>query len=338
MKDYYKILEVDKNASHDEIASAYRKKARMYHPDVNKEPNAAEKFKEVAEAFEVLGDADKKARYDNPVTHQQPFVFNNSPFDIFNSIFGGGGFGGFGHRTPQRGIDAEQKLDVSFEEAALGCSKDIKITIAEKCNDCQGTGVNTWLTCNACQGTGRKMVRQDPFMVQTTCSSCRGTGRIPDKKCQQCKDGVSEYRDEIITINIPPGAFSGLKMKVAGKGEVDENGYRGNLYLVLIVAEHPLFLRNDCDILCEVAVPFSTLVLGGEITVPTLRGEAKVKIKAGTQDGKRIRLSKMGVQQLNRPENIGNMYVLLKVAIPTKISKEYKKLIEKLTQYEKEHE
>lgn len=336
MKDYYKILGIERDATKETIDAAYRKLALQWHPDRNPDnpKEATEKFKEVAEAYEVLGNPDKRRNYDNPSTRS----FSNfgqggfrSPVDIFNAFFGGG----FARR---QGIDVEMPIELTFEEAALGCIKDVTITIKERCDECNGTGATSWKPCIVCAGTGRQIVRQDPFVMQTICGTCRGAGRLVDSGCVKCRQqGISGTKQEAVSVKIPAGAFSGLRMKATGHGEMDENGHKGDLYLVLNIQKHPFFTRQDSDIICEVPVAYSTMVLGGDIEVPTLRGAATVKIKPGTQDGRRMRLPGLGVANINNPSDIGDMYVVLKIDVPTVVNKEYEDTLNKLADMERQY-
>jgi molecular chaperone DnaJ len=328
MKDYYAILGVEKTATHEQINQAYRQAALKHHPDRNKEPDAAAKFKEAAEAFEVLGNEEKRRQYDNPVS-QMPFNFasNHSPFDIFNTFFGGG-------RRQRHGIDVERGLDLTFEEAALGCEKEIKLEIKDVCPHCKGSGASEWRSCDGCGGSGMQTIRQDPFVMQTNCRKCGGVGRFAAKACDKCTDGCSGTKEETLNVNIPPGAFTGMRMRVSGKGEADQDGYRGDMYIVSRVHKHPLFTRHGHDIIHEALVPFSKMVLGGTIEVPTLRGTATVKIKPGTAVGKKMRLSGQGVQDVSEPSYVGDMFVVLNVKVPTETSQAYQSAIEELAKVE----
>lgn len=331
-EDYYAILGVEKTATVEEISQAYRAAALKYHPDRNKSPEAVEKFKAAAEAFEVLSNTEKRQQYDNPAA-SSPFFGGfspNSPFDIFNTFFGGGF-----HARHQQGIDVEMVVELTFEEAGLGCVKDINFTTRDRCKDCGGTAVKTWKPCITCGGSGKRVLKQSPFVMQTMCGDCRGHGKVPDQRCS-CNSGYSGSHEEKLSVTIPAGAFTGLRMKVSGKGEADERGVRGNLFLVMQVHKHALFKRHECDIMYEALVPYSTMVLGGEIEIPTLNGIANVKIAAGTLDGKKMRLNGLGVPNIANPDFVGDMVVLLKVDIPTQLPPEYEKLIKKLTKWEKE--
>lgn len=326
MKDFYKILGVSKDATQEQIASAYRKLAIKYHPDHNSDSGAVDKFKEAAEAFEILSDPDKKRQYDNPGPRGYSFGSTPFGFDVFNHFFG--------RQAVSQGFDIEHYLDLTFEEAALGCNKDVAIKIEEPCSVCKGQGIGSWKTCDSCNGTGRKVVRQSPFVMQTICSICKGTGKISDGQCNSCSGkGTSGTREENITVKVPAGIFSGARLRVSGKGGINEHG-RGDLIIAINVKEHPFFNRDGCDIICELGVSFSSLVLGGSVSVPTLNGSVLLKIKPGVKDGSRMRLSGAGIVDISNPNRVGDMYVLLKVIVPDDPSEEYKKLVQQLKELE----
>ena len=271
-KDYYASLGVEKKATADEINAAYRKLALQYHPDrnIDNQAESTEKFKEVAEAYEVLNNPDKRRQYDNPGMNGGMGNFHSNPFDMFNSFFG---------QRQHHGVDLSLPVDLSFDEAITGVNKDITIKIHERCKVCSGTGTKSWKHCILCGGSGRKVIK------------------LPDVKCEKCENGISGLKEETVAVKVPAGAFSGLRIKVSGHGDEDNNGVRGDLYLEVQVPNHPLFIRQECDIICEVPVPYSLMVLGGSINVPTLQSTASVKIKAGSRDGTRLKLSRLGMRE-----------------------------------------
>lgn len=329
MKDYYAILGIDKNATQDEISAVYRKLALQHHPDRNPgDEEAVKRFKEVSEAFEVLGDVDKRKQYDSP----SPSFGGHNIGDIFSSFFGGNPFGG--HRRRQRdsiNLDITDSITLSFEEAALGCTKEIKTKRAEICPVCTGSGVESWKQCHGCGGKGTQTVSQAPFMMHLTCPACQGEGRSPDKHCTKCKNGYIGHKEETINIQIPPGAEPGWRVRVPSYGNIGK-GRSGDLFIIVEVQPHDLFSREGDDILAEISVPYSKMVLGGDINISTLHGEAKVVVKPGTKSGTRIRLAKMGVP--TRSSTIGDMYVFLNVEVPTELSPSHRKVIEKLSKHE----
>jgi molecular chaperone DnaJ len=333
-KDYYASLGVEKNATVDEINAAYRKLALQYHPDrnVDNKEESTEKFKEVAEAYEVLNNPDKRRQYDNPGMNRGMGGFGGgvriNPFDMFNSFFG---------QRQHRGIDLSLPIDLSFDESVVGVSKDVIVKIHERCNVCSGTGTKTWKPCILCGGSGRKVIQQSAFVVQVMCETCEGSGKLSDVKCEKCENGISGLKEETVAVKVPAGAFSGLRIKASGRGDEDNNGVRGDLYLEIRVSNHPLFIRHELDIICEVPVPYSIMVLGGNINVPTLQSTANVKIKSGSKDGTKLKLSGLGMRNVSNPDNVGDMYVVLKIDIPVFLSQEYEEQLVKITELEKQH-
>lgn len=335
MKDYYANLGVPKNATAEEINAAYRKLALQYHPDrnVDNQAEATERFKEVAEAYEVLNNPDKRQQYDNPGMGGMNGMggmgnFHN-PFDMFNSFFG--------QRQHRGGIDLSLPIELSFNEAITGVDKNISVKIHERCNVCSGTGTKSWKPCILCGGSGRKVIQQAAFVVQVMCETCKGSGKLTDAKCEKCENGISGLREETVAVKVPAGAFSGLRIRVSGYGDEDNSGVRGDLYLEVQVPDHPLFVRQECDIICEVPVPYSLMVLGGSINVPTLQSTANVKIKSGSRDGTRLKLSGLGMRNVSNPSYVGDMYVVLKIDIPVFLSQEYEEHLVKMIEFEKQH-
>ena len=357
-RDYYEVLGVDKSASEAEIKSAFRKKAKEFHPDLNKDnPDAAEKFKEAQEAYSVLSDQNKKAMYDqygHAGVHQGASSggyggysggFSSQDFDfgdIFDSIFGGGtGFGGFsgfggGQQTTRahRGADALMRMQISFEEAVYGTEKRFSIDVTEDCDECDGKGGFDSEKCSTCHGSGTITAQQQTilgsFMTKTTCPDCKGLGKTYKKKCKECNGTGKETKNKKITINIPSGVNTGDRQRISGKGHPGSNGgANGDLYIEFIVEEHEYFVRDGADIYLEVPITISEAILGCKKSIPTIHGNVKVNIPAGTDSGDKQRIRGKGVED-NYRNVTGDMFIIFKVVTPKKLSREEKKLIEKL--------
>ena len=358
-RDYYEVLGVDKSASEAEIKSAFRKKAKEFHPDLNKDnPDAAEKFKEAQEAYSVLSDQNKKAMYDqygHAGVHQGASSaggyggysggFSSQDFDfgdIFDSIFGGGtGFGGFsgfggGQQTTRahRGADALMRMQISFEEAVYGTEKKFSIDVTEDCDECDGKGGFDSEKCSTCHGSGTITAQQHTilgsFMTKTTCPDCKGLGKTYKKKCKECNGTGKETKNKKITINIPSGVNTGDRQRISGKGHPGSNGgANGDLYIEFIVEEHEYFVRDGADIYLEVPITISEAILGCKKSIPTIHGNVKVNIPAGTDSGDKQRIRGKGVED-NYRNVTGDMFIIFKVVTPKKLSREEKKLIEKL--------
>jgi len=356
-KDYYKILEVDKNATKEEIKKAYKNLAKKYHPDISKEDDATEKFKEVNEAAAVLGDDEKRSQYDqfgdaDSFKKASGFGgFDSSNFgfdfndlgagfgfeDIFDQFFGGGsGFSsGRSRRGSTRGSDLRYDLDIELEDAYFGAEKTINVPRLERCDKCEGSGAKEGsdiIDCPNCNGAGiLRKTQRTPFGVfqtQTTCSKCKGEGKTIKEECPDCDGRGVVKKTKKITIKIPKGTEEGTNLRVQGMGEAGENGApEGDLYLILHVKEHKTFQRRQDDIFVEVEVPFTKAALGDEIEVPTLDGKAKLKIPAGTQPRTVFRMKNKGIPFLHGSGQ-GNENVIVNIKIPTKLSKKQKKLLE----------
>ena len=346
--DYYDTLGVGRNASDDEIKGAFRKLARQYHPDVNKEEGAEEKFKEINEAYGVLSDKEKRARYDRfgkeglgnmgGGFHDYTVDFG----DIFEEIFGGFGFsmGGRGsRRSPRRGRDLQMQVTLTFEEAVFGVEKEIEFQREETCSHCNGNGAEPGtspVTCSSCNGQGEvRQVRQTFLgqMVQTaTCPSCNGRGETISSPCKTCRGGGLERKNVKKKVQIPAGVDRGTQIRLAGEGGPGVyGGPHGNLFLVLDVKPHKFFKRRENDILLNLDINVAQAVLGAEIDVPTLDGDEKLKIPAGTQPGKVFTMRGKGVPYLRRKDR-GSQLVIVNVEIPTKLTKEQRELFEKLAE------
>ena len=358
-RDYYEVLGVDRSASDDELKKAYRKAAKKYHPDLNPGDAQAEKsFKEVNEAYEVLSDKEKRSRYDQfghagvdpnfgaGGGYGGGFTGDFGDFgdlgDIFGSFFGGG-FGGGGRRSnpnaPKRGNDASAAVNISFEEAAKGCKKTVKVTKIDTCDECGGSGAKkgtTTKTCPVCNGSGRvTSAQRTPFGVfqtQTVCSHCNGKGKVIENPCQKCngKGRIRHTVEEVV--EIPAGIDDGQVINMRGKGDSGVNGGpSGDLRINVNVRPHPIFNRSGYDVYCEIPITFVQAALGADITVPTLDGKVKFTIHEGTQPGDEFKLKGKGIQRLNYSGK-GDQYVKIVVEIPKNLSKEQK---EKLMDFEK---
>jgi molecular chaperone DnaJ len=355
-RDYYEVLGVSKEASADEIKKAYRKLARQYHPDVNKDdPTAAEKFKEVTEAYETLSDSDKRARYDR-FGHQDPNQFGGGGAggfgggfdgfgDIFDMFFGGGGRQRNG---PQRGADLQYQLQIEFKEAAFGTEKEIEIPRWEECDTCHGSGAKPGTkvsTCPTCSGSGQQeQVVNTPLgrMVnRTTCRTCGGSGKKIEQRCGTCHGEGKVRKRRKINVKIPAGVDTGNRIRISGAGEMGaKGGPPGDLFVVLVVREHDFFEREDEDIYCEVPLTFVQAALGDEIEVPTIDGKAKLRIPEGTQSGTVFRLRGQGIPVLNRAGVRGDQHVRVVVVTPTKLTDKQRELFRELatTMGEETHE
>ena len=350
-RDYYEVLGVSKDASEADIKSAFRRLAKKYHPDVSKEENAAEKFKEVQEAYAVLSDENKRKQYDQ-FGHQ---AFDGAGFgggaggfggfdasdfdfgDIFDNIFGGGfaGFGGSSNsKRARQGADRLMRIRLTFEEAVFGCEKDIKLEVNEECDECSGHGGFDEQTCPNCHGSGTVTSEQrtlfGSFVSKSTCSNCKGLGRVFKKTCSNCHGNGRVVKNKTITVTIPKGAATGNRLRLSGKGEAGVNGgSNGDLYLEFVVEEHDYYQREGDDIYLKVPITITEAVLGCKKEIPTLYGNVKLSIPSGSNSGDKQRIKGKGVDnEFNRSK--GDMYIILDVRVPKKLSREQKKLFESL--------
>lgn len=359
-RDYYDVLGISKNASDAEIKSAFRKKAKEFHPDLNKDnPSAAEKFKEAQEAYSVLSDENKRKMYDQyghaGVSSSGPggagfggfSDFGGAGFDfgdIFESIFGGNGagFGGFsdfgGTRSSRnqatRGSDILMRMNLTFDEAVYGTEKKFNIDVVEDCTECHGNGGFDKKECSTCHGRGTVTTQQQTilgsFMSTTTCSDCHGKGYTYKRKCDECNGKGKVSLNKKLTINIPEGINTGDRQRISEKGNPGSNGGRnGDLYIEFIVDEHDYFVRENDDIYLEVPLTLTEAILGCKKEIPTLYGNVKLNVSAGTNSGDRQRIKGKGVNNKYRKHK-GDMYVIFKVYTPNKLSREQKLLIDKL--------
>jgi molecular chaperone DnaJ len=344
-RDYYDTLGVGRNASDDEIKGAFRKLARQYHPDVNKEPDAEERFKELNEAYGVLSDADKRARYDRfgraGLGNVGGFRDYTVDFaDIFDELFGQFGFssGRGSRRTPRRGRDLQMGVTLRFDEAVFGVEKEIDFERQETCSRCKGSGAEPGTTptrCPTCGGQGEvRQVRQTILgqMMQTTvCPNCGGRGEVISSLCRTCRGAGLERKTVHKKVEIPAGVDSGTQIRLAGEGEPGAyGGPIGSLFLLLDVQPHKFFKRRDHDILLNLDINLAQATLGGEVSVPTLDGDERLKIPAATQPGKVFHLKGKGVPHLRRKDHRGDQLVIINVEIPARLTKEQRELFEKL--------
>jgi molecular chaperone DnaJ len=349
-RDYYEVLGVPKDATDQEIKSAYRKLALKYHPDRNPGDKAAEdKFKEAAESYAVLADADKRHLYDRfghaglGTAATGGAGFDPTVFTGFEDILGGLGdifgfgdlFGGARRRGgPQRGADLRYDLEISFEESAKGAETSIQIPRQESCETCNGSGSapgSKPTTCPQCQGRGQLRYQQGFFTVARTCGQCRGSGQIISNPCAACRGAGRVQRERKLTVKIPPGIATGQRLRLSGEGEGGAaGGPPGDLYVVIHVQEHPFFQRDGNDLYCEIPLNYPTIALGGEIVIPTLEGEEPFKVPEGTQTGETFRLRGRGMPDVTGRANRGDLLVTVKVITPKKLTREQKKLLEQL--------
>jgi len=347
-RDYYEVLGVARKANETELKSAYRKLAMQYHPDRNPGDQVAEeKFKEAAEAYAVLADANKRAAYDR-FGHAavssgaggagfDPSVFSEfGDFaDILGSMFGFGDiFAGARRRGgPQRGADLRYDLEISFEESARGAEPTIQIPRQETCEACQGSGAapgSSPTTCSMCRGQGQIQRQQGFFAIRVTCPQCRGMGRTIAKPCPSCHGAGRVTKDRKIKVKIPAGIASTQQLRLQGEGEAGMGGGPpGHLYVVVHVQEHEFFRREGNNLFCEVPVNFTTLALGGEIVVPTLDGTETMKVPDGTQTGTTLRLRGKGMPDVNGRAR-GDLFITVQVQTPRKLSKDQRHLLEQL--------
>lgn len=356
-RNYYDVLGVDKNADDKTIKSAFRKLAKQYHPDVNKEPGAEEKFKEIGEAYSVLGDAEKRKQYDQfgheaftQGASQGGFGggfggfggFSADDIDlssIFDDLFGGGMFGG-GRRgssknRPTKGRDSLITIKLTFEEAVFGCKKTIDIDLDSECDECDGKGGSGETTCSTCGGRGRVVTQQrTPFGVfqsESSCPDCHGKGKTFKNVCRECNGTGHVIKNKEIEIDVPEGVDTGHQLRITGKGAAGYNGGpNGDIYIEFNVKDHPLFERKDSDIYVDVPLTITEAVLGCKKEVPTLTGTVVLDVDAGSQPGDQLRLRGKGITNPTTGKK-GDMYVVLDVIIPNKLDRKQKELFKELS-------
>ncbi len=361
-RDFYDVLGVSKGADEKEIKKAFKGLARKYHPDVSKEDNAEERFKEIQEAYAVLSDKEKRAQYDQ-FGHAAfegggpgGFGYGAQGFDfgdIFSEIFGSGfsrtaqGFSGFGSQSsnpnaPRRGRDVETTVSLTFKEAAFGVKKDVSVNIERKCESCNGVGakdskdVKICTTCNG-EGTVNKIQRTilGPASVPSKCPDCQGKGKTITKPCRECNGRGRKVYNKEFTVTFEAGIENGAYMRVVGRGEGGYNGGPdGDLFLNIRVAQDDFFHQNGNDIHVEIPITYTQAALGATIEIPTIHGEVEFKIPSGTQTGARLRLKGKGIKSKN---GHGDQYVRVNIKVPTSITGEEKKLLKELSKIEGDH-
>ncbi|TMC18525.1 MAG: molecular chaperone DnaJ [Chloroflexi bacterium] len=352
-RDYYEVLGVSRTATDEEIKKAFRRLAKQYHPDANKEQGAEARFIEINESYEVLSDAQKRAAYDR---YGHAGVGNgmggagfsdlggfNSINDLFETFFAGAT--GTSRRTgTQRGADLRYELTITFEEAVFGCQKEIELPRWETCAHCRGNGAQPGTStsrCSVCQGTGElRRVQQSifgQFVNVTMCERCRGEGRVITTPCEKCRGQGRVRNNRRVVVNIPAGVDDGINVRVTGEGEVSSRGGTpGNLYVVLTVKPHPFFKRQGNDIIYELPISFTQAALGDEVEVPTVDGKSTMlKVPAGTQSGRSFRLKGVGVPVVHSSAR-GDQHVIVKVVTPTNLTPEQRHLLEELARLERE--
>ncbi|NRA55024.1 MAG: molecular chaperone DnaJ [Gammaproteobacteria bacterium] len=339
-RDYYEILGVAKTATDKELKKAYKRLAMKCHPDRNPDDaTAVDKFKELQEAYDVLGDEQKRGAYDQyghaGVDQSRggggPQDFGDVFGDMFGDIFGGGGAGGRGRqRGPARGADLRYNMELTLEEAVKGVSKDIQVPSLQGCDDCHGSGAKKGTsanTCGTCHGQGQVQMRQGFFAVQQACPTCRGKGKIIKDPCRTCYGEGRYEKTKTLAVKIPAGVDTGDRIRLTGEGEAGETGApKGDLYVQVHVKEHAIFERDGNNLYCEVPISFSNAALGGDIEVPTLDGKVKLKVASETQSGRMFRLRGKGVKSV-RSNSTGDLICKVVVETPVKLTEHQRKLL-----------
>ena len=358
-RDYYDVLGVDRSASEAEIKSAFRKKAKEYHPDLNKAPDAAEKFKEVQEAYDVLSNESKRKTYDHfghAAFDQQTGSgfggnyqggFNSSSFgfddidlgDIFSNMFGQGfGFGGRKSNKPSKGKDILYRTTIDLEDVIFGGEQDIRIEMYDICDECKGKGGDKPKTCPECGGSGRVTKVQNTMFgaIQTTvtCDECSGTGKTFEHKCTSCKGTGSVWTKKTISVNIPKGVDTGSRVRIKGKGEPGKNGgENGDIYVEFVVREHDIYKRDGNDLYMEVPITIADAALGSDIDVEIPGSVISLTIPEGTQNGDKLRVKGKGVPYISSSK-VGDLYIIVNVVVPTKLNRKQKELFKELSNTE----
>ncbi len=351
-RDFYEVLGVSRDASASDIKKAYFKLAKQYHPDNDSSPEAAEKFKEASEAYEILSDEDKRRQYDQfgMAAFEQGgaggaggfggFDFNGGDMgdifsDLFGGMFGGGGRSRGNSNGPMRGANVRTAVNITFEEAVFGTSKQIDLNLKEECEHCHGTGAKEGTspeTCSKCHGSGRVLQTQQSIFgtmqTESVCPDCHGSGKIIREKCPDCHGTGYKIRRTKLKVDIPAGIDNGMSVRIRDKGEPGINGGpRGDLMVEVRVARHPIFQRDDMDIYSTAPISFTTAALGGKIRIKTVDGQVEYQVKAGTQTDTKIRLRGKGVPSVRNKDRRGDHYVTLVVQVPTKLNREQKKTL-----------
>lgn len=348
-RDYYEILGVERDATVEQIKRAYRKAAMKYHPDRNPDnPDAEVKFKEAAAAFEVLGNAEKRQRYDrygheglrNAGMHDFSHMDVGDIFSVFEEVFGdmGGMFGQRGRRgRGSRGYDLETRLVIDLEDALNGTEQEVSFTRQDLCSTCDGSSSKPGTmpqVCPTCGGRGQVAVRQGFFQMVRTCPDCRGNGKSITDPCPDCNGSGRQPMDRTLMVKIPPGIESGQIIRVPGEGEPgDSGGSRGDLHVVVMIRDHELFTRNGNHLILQLPISFAQASLGAQIQVPTLEGQTDLKIPAGTQHGQTFKISQQGLPSLRSPRR-GDLIVQIAIEIPSKLTSRQRELLEQYVETE----
>ncbi len=356
LSDFYDILGVGRDASADDIKRAYRKLAVKYHPDRNSGDKAAEeKFKEINKAYEALSDPEKRKMYDQfgeDGLKGNPFQGGGTGFggfdfgdafgdfgDIFGEFFGGGSRSRRTQNAPRQGSDILVNVKISFEEAYKGAKKSIKVARSSACERCGGNGAEPGSgrkTCPTCNGHGQVKVSQGFFAISQTCPSCQGAGTIIENRCKSCNGTGFKREEKTLEVNIPAGIDSGQKIRVSGEGNSGANGGpRGDVYLQVNVADHPVFVRDENDIYMELPISYPQAVLGDRVEIPTMTGSVEMKIPAGSQPGMKLRMKGNGFPGLGRRPK-GDQFVILRLEVPKNISADHRKVVEELKRFDSE--
>lgn len=346
--DYYEILCVPRDATHEQIKVAYRQAALKYHPDRNPgDKDAEDKFKKASEAYSVLGDPEKRSQYDRfgKVGGPGGVDWDSAVFDdfgdLFGNLFGFGDLFGRGHRHhgPQRGADLRYDMDVSLEEVLEGCEKEIEIPLEEPCHKCAGTGAKDGKrsTCTACGGKGSIIYNQGFFAISRSCPQCGGEGTVAKEKCAECRGRGKQFKTKRISVRIPQGVESGSRLKVAGQGEIgDRGGPRGDLYIFIGIKDHPFYVRSGEHLFCRIGISLPEAVLGTEVEIEGIDGKTeKLSVPPNTQHGQKFKIAGKGLPRLHH-RGRGDLFVEIGLRTPSKVSKEEKKLWQELLRMEAE--
>ena len=341
-RDYYEVLGVDRNASDEDIKKAFRKLARQHHPDLQtdaaKKKSAEEKFKEAGEAYEVLSDPDRRKKYDmfghagvgQGFGGQEGFDFGRGFGDIFGDIFEDFFGGGRGRSRAEAGTDLQYNLELGFEEAINGKEAKLKVPRWEICDTCQGSGARSEKsvkTCPSCRGSGHVRLQQGFFTINRPCGQCQGAGQIISDPCPTCRGQRRVYKERTLSVTIPGGVETGMRLRLSHEGEHGVNGGPpGDLYVAITVKPHPHFSRKGNDILYDLKLPFVVAILGGKVEIPTLKGSTVVKIPEGTQHDKILRLKGLGAPDIKRKQP-GDQLVRINIQLPTKLTPRQKELL-----------
>ena len=359
-KDYYKTLGVDKNASDEEIKRAFRKLAKQYHPDVNKEAGAAEKFKEIGEAYSILSDPNKRKQYDQFGSDYfenggagaggfggfsggfSGFDFGDIDLgDIFETFMGGGSFGGRRSRNTKRqtkGEDVLVHINLTFEEAIYGCEKEFSINVKDKCSSCNGEGGHGKKTCPTCNGRGSIIQEQRTILgvmqTQTTCNKCNGSGFVFESTCSTCHGSGVTAKKKSLKVRVPRGVDNEDQLRMAGKASSGLNGGpNGDVYIEFSVKEHPIYQRDKSDIYMKIPITITEAIMGTKKTIKTVQGDVKIEIPEGTQNGDKVKLKGKGIDDEKYGKK-GDTYLIYNVIIPTKLDRKQKKIIKDLSESE----